>query len=110
MNATRDQRGYVEAQIKMRSTAEGGRQYPIRSGYMPNWWIPDPSEQKGRTLTSGGLRVIGAEQVAPGGEAIVRIYPFAPQLWQHVDVGTAIEMTEGPSFVVAEGTVTRVCF
>ena len=110
MNAAREQHGYVEARIKLRSTAEGGRQFPIQSGYMPNWWIPGPSERDGRTLTSGGLSVIGAEQVVPGGEALVRIYPFAPQLWQHVEVGTAIEMTEGPSFVVAEGTVTGVCF
>ncbi len=99
---------FLEAQLRIRSAAEGGRESPIRSHYMPNWWIPDPGEEGGRALVSGAVEIVGGDELAPGGEGVVRIYPFAPELWRHVQVGTTIEMTEGPSFAVASATVTEV--
>ncbi len=100
---------FVEARVRLRSPAEGGRRFPIHSRYKPNWWVPDPRTEGGRNLVSGAIEIVGADQLPPGGEGIVRIYPFAPELWRHVKVGTPIEMTEGPSFVIAAATVTGVC-
>ncbi len=57
---------------------------------------------------SGADELVGGDELPPGGEGVVRIYPFAPELWRHVRVGMTIEMTEGPSFVVAAATVTDV--
>lgn len=109
MRSVGSERGFVEARVRLRTTDEGGRRFPIRTRYKPNWWVPDPAEQGGRNLVSGAIQVVGGETLAPGEEGVVRIYPFAAELWRHVEVGTEIEMTEGPSFVVAKGTVTGVC-
>jgi hypothetical protein len=99
---------FLEARLRMRTVAEGGRSCPIQEQYMPNWWVPDPDEAGGRALVSGAVEIVEGDELVPGEEGSVRIYPFAPDLWRHVRVGTTIEMTEGPSFVVASAKVTEV--
>lgn len=54
------------------------------------------------------IEIVGATTRSPGEEGIVRIYPVAPDQWHHVQVGTAVEMTDGPPSGTAAGTVTDV--
>lgn len=97
-----------EARVKLRSTADGGRREPIRSGFTPNWWVPDPVVEGNRILVSAAVEIVGSGILAPGQEGIVRIRPVTPELWERVESGTPLRMTEGPAFVVAEGIVTGV--
>ena len=96
---------HFEAQLTLLPTEQGGRRTPIRSGYMPNWWIPTP---EGRDLVSAALELIDGDEMRPGETGVVRVFPFAPELWRHLDVGTGIEMTEGPRRTMGQATIKRV--
>jgi len=96
---------HFEAQLTLLPTEHGGRIAPIRSGYMPNWWLP---RDDGRELASAAIELVGLEELAPGATGIVRIHPFAPEIWQHIEEGCELEMTEGPRRTVGNATVTRV--
>ncbi|HEY7032265.1 MAG TPA: hypothetical protein VH482_13085 [Thermomicrobiales bacterium] len=99
-----EQLDHFEAHLTLLPTDQGGRANPIRTGYMPNWWLP---HDDGRELASAGLELIGVEELSPGATGDVRIYPFAPELWRDIPAGTALEMTEGPSRTIGIATVSR---
>ena len=99
-----DALGYVEARLTMRRTEDGGRKSPIRSGYRPNWWL---SGETGDVWAGGTLELIGTEKLAPGETALVRIYPFVPDVWSLLQAGSSLEMCEGPA-LIGKGLVTRV--
>jgi hypothetical protein len=105
MKPSTEQLDSFEAQLTLRPTEKGGRTTPIGSGYMPNWWLPGKDE---RELASAALELVDPKELAPGATGKVRIYPFAPELWQHVEAGNELEMTEGPRHTVGSAKVTRV--
>ena len=105
MTSPDDGQAYLKAWVELLPTEAGGRPLPIRSGYMPNWWVPGTDDM---VLASAGIELVEGEFLAPGGRAAVRIYPFAPEIWQCVGVGTVLNITEGPKHVVGAATVTRV--
>ena len=95
----------LEVRLTVRRTEDGGRTHPVFTGYMPNWWLPGSSEP---TLASATVELIDAETLSGGETGVARLYPFAPQLWDDIDVGTEIVMTEGPNHPVGTAVVTRV--
>lgn len=105
MNRHHDPPDHFEARLALLPTEQGGRRTPIQSGYMPNWCLPTSD---GRELASAAIELIDGEELAPGRVGLVRIYPFAPELWKHLPVGAGIEMTEGPSRPMGSATITRI--
>jgi hypothetical protein len=59
-------------------------------------------------LASAAIELVEEKELRPGATGTVRIYPFAPEIWQHIEVGTEIEMTEGPSHPMGNATITRI--
>jgi translation elongation factor EF-Tu-like GTPase len=96
--------GYVEADLTTIRAEDGGRKSPIQTGYRPNWWLP---AEAGNVWTGGTVEIVDAEALAPGATGTIRIYPFVPDAWERVQIGSHIEMCEG-RFLVGKGTVTRV--
>ncbi|MBA3415636.1 MAG: hypothetical protein H0U10_10470 [Chloroflexia bacterium] len=97
--------GYLEARLELLATARGGRLSPIRSGYMPNWWLPGTVEP---ILASAALELVDHEELSPGASGVVRIYPFVPEIWSEIGAGMDLKMTEGPRWTVGHATVVRV--
>jgi hypothetical protein len=105
MNSAVAARGYIEAELTLLTPEQGGRPHPIRTGYCPNWWLPGATE---REFASGCVELITGAELRPGASGVVRIYPLAPELWDHVTPGARLDMTEGPQFPVGRAVVTRV--
>lgn len=99
-----DRHGYIEAVLVLRPPERRGRDAPIHTGYRPNWWLPGDRD---RVYASGSVEVIGAREIRPGDSSHVRVYPFAPELWQHVEVGSHLEMCEGAT-TIGDATVARI--
>jgi hypothetical protein len=102
---TPEELGFLEARLDLLPTARGGRAASIRSGYMPNWWLPGSPEP---ILASASLDLVGQEELAPGASGVVRIYPFVPEIWSEVGPGMELTMTEGPRRAVGHAMVVRV--
>ena len=100
-----ERRGFIEVRLSLLSTAEGGRGTPVRTGYMPNWWLPGKPE---RVLASATVELLDADELVPGSTATFRVYPFAPEVWSDVAVGAELDVTEGPQRTVGTAVVTRV--
>ena len=96
--------GYIEAELLLLAAEEGGRGTPVRSGYRPNWWLLVDGE---RVNAGGIVALVGLDELAPGGSSLIRIYPFLPDAWGAVGVGTRLEASEGPR-LVGQAVVTKV--
>jgi translation elongation factor EF-Tu-like GTPase len=104
MPSTPEELGYLEAELTLVPAKDGGRTTPIRSGYRPNWWLL----VGGNRLNAGGtVELVEAEELAPGGTAAIRIYPFVPETWEPITVGSRLEMNEGP-WLVGRAVVSRI--
>jgi hypothetical protein len=53
------------------------------------------------------VTVLGGETIEPGEVGLIRIVPLVPEFWQGVDVGSHLQMCEGPHRI-GEATVTKV--
>lgn len=93
---------FVRAHLRLLSSAEGGRQTPIASGYRSHWTFPPEVDEDGHdapvTLETGP-----DVWLQPGEEADVRLHPLAPDLWPPLTPGLELTMREGARVVgVAE--------
>ena len=95
---------YIEARLRVRPTAEGGRAGSVFPGYRAGWWVPHRDGQ--RVYTDGAVYPIDEEELAPGTAGSVRIYPLVRENWSDVGPGTELEMCEGPR-VVGVATVAK---
>lgn len=96
----------LRVRLRLLSTELGGRKGPIFREYRPsfdlkNTWHGQPTINDGRVLLDG----IG--ELAPGGEGLAVIVPFAEEFWAAVEVGAVLAMHEGHR-VVGHATVTEV--
>jgi hypothetical protein len=94
--------GFIRIQLRLRSTSQGGRTGPIRTGYRTHWDAGAMCD--GEPMQSDAAFVIeDADWLAPGETAEGRIYAFFPERWSHVKPGTTIHAYEGSKRV---GTAT----
>lgn len=105
MTATDVSPAHLEVRLTLLSPAQGGRTRGVASGYMPNVWLPGASEPM---LASASIELIDAGELEPGETAAARVFPFFPELWQGIQVGAELAMTEGPERQVGRAVVTRV--
>ena len=97
--------GFFEVRLSLLSPSEGGREHPIRSGYMPNWWLPGTPEP---VLASAAITLLETDELAPGSTATAQVYPFFMAAWGAVGVGSELRVTEGPSRTIGKAFVTRI--
>ncbi len=105
MYHTDERRGFIEVRLSLLSPLEGGRGTPVTSGYMPNWWLPGSPE---RVLASAAIEFLDADELVPGSTATARVYPFFPAIWNGVDIGAELDVTEGPHRTIGKAVVTRI--
>ncbi|WP_298549293.1 hypothetical protein [uncultured Aquimarina sp.] len=91
------------AELKYRSTEQGGRKTPAASGYRPQVKFDFEEMQ-----TSGNQKFIGTELVYPGEIVIAEITVLSPQLFEgKLEIGMEFEFREGPR-VIGTGKIMEV--
>ncbi|MFJ9348337.1 hypothetical protein [Streptomyces sp. NPDC101237] len=88
--------GMVRADLTLRPAAEARRRTPLAGhGVLrPMWDIGNLSPAGGTSVSIAGLWVEGRPFLEPGGRATVRLVPFTPRHWTHVEAGRRITMHE----------------
>ena len=104
MTGNREDLSHLEATLTMRLPEDGGRRFPAVTGYHPNWWLPGEEEP---VFASATLELVDDEALPAGATGRVRIYPFAPELWTYVKIGSTLELCEGQTRF-GEATVTGI--
>lgn len=105
MSQTDERRGFIEVRMSLLPAAEGGRDTPVGSGYMPNWWLPGTLE---RVLASAAIEFPEVDELVPGSTATAHVYPFFLDVWEGVGIGDELDVTEGPNRTVGRAVVVRV--
>jgi hypothetical protein len=63
--------------------------------------------EAGHVWAGGTVEIAGADEPAPGATGTIRIFPFFPEVWKVVGIGSQVEMCEGP-ILIGKRIVTRV--
>ncbi|MBU2996642.1 hypothetical protein KO500_09355 [Cellulophaga baltica] len=91
------------AELKYRTTEEGGRRTPASSGYRPHVKFPFS-----KTMTSGQQTFIRQDSVNPGETVKAEIMILSPQFFENMlEIGMEFEVGEG-SHVVATGKLIEI--
>ena len=91
------------AELKYRTTEEGGRRTPANSGYRPHVKFPFS-----KMMTSGQQTFIGQDSVKPGETVKAEIMILTPEFFENkLEIGMEFEVGEG-SHVVAIGKLIEI--
>lgn len=98
----------VEAKIRLKTTAEGGRLTGIKSGYRPNHAFEQPKEIKNLHTYIGMIEFEGKEIIELGETKTVKVrFLKNPVVEEFVEVGKKWFIYEGAR-LVGEGEITNV--
>ncbi|WP_093930709.1 hypothetical protein [Streptomyces sp. ok210] len=88
--------GVIRADLTLRPAADARRTTPISGAGVlrPMWDIGHLSPTGERAVSIAALWVENMPVLAPGGRASVRLVPFTPSHWTHVQPGQQITMHE----------------
>lgn len=89
---------YIEAEVELLPTDQGGRRSPIWSGYRCNCWI-GKTEGADRTYNDATFFLLDGESLAPGERGRARVQPHHPDQWSEIGEGAVIELCEGRRLV-----------
>lgn len=85
----------VKAKIKMKSTAEGGRQNGFTSGLRPNH-VFEYEDRKPKNMWMGDIQFEGQELIMPGEEKMVIVrFVFHTPIEQYLHLGRKWSLHEG---------------
>lgn len=98
---------FIQAELRLTPTDDGGRSRPISSGYRCNCWLGGLTEGGDRTYNDAVIYLESAEELRPGSSAIARLQPAFPDLWTDVAIGDVIDVCEG-SRIVGQATVIEL--
>lgn len=87
---------------KVLFTAYKVRNSPIYSAYRPNWICDHKSEQNCASLIFDE-----PEFIVPGENGECLLHPFAPDLWNNIQIGDVLQCMEG-SRAVGEATILEI--
>ena len=96
---------FIEVRLSLLPQSEGGRDEPVASGYMPNWRLPGSPD---RVLASAKIELLDTDVLVPGSTATVRVHTFFPAIWDGVEIGDELDVTEGPRRTIGRAVVTRI--
>jgi len=89
----------IEAEIKI--NREGGRTWPITTGYRPGFQFIN------KTQTSGSILLLNNEDLKPGEKGIVEVSFISNELLGEIHLATEFKFYEGP-IEIGEGKVLKV--
>lgn len=95
--------GYLLAELRLLTPAQGGRGRAVQSGYHAQWWWIDG--QKEQWVGSGPLDVTEAPSIKPGTGGAIRLYPMNPAQWQGVGPGSVLHLRERVGQTLGVATV-----
>lgn len=87
---------FICARVTLLHPKAGGRSTAIESGYRCNCRLPDGEE---RTFFDATFRICDVELLNPGETAMSQVEPHHPDDWHSIEVGTVIDMCEGPRLI-----------
>lgn len=87
---------FIRARVTLVSTEAGGRRAGIATGYRCNCRVPGDSEDSYFDAT---FNIDGVDVLEPGDTGDSRIQPHHPDDWVGVEIGTVIDMCEGPRLI-----------
>ncbi len=99
--------GYYRAHLRVIATADGGRGHPIFTGYRAAW-ATTSEEDREHVVHDAPLLIDDQQQIAPGGEGTVRLYPLHPEYWTDVAPGAQLLMKEAHRTVGTATVLERV--
>lgn len=91
-----DLSAFIRAQVTLLSPEAGGRRTAIASGYRCNCRLPDHGEG---IFFDATFRICDVDRLNPGETVMSQVEPHHPDDWISVEVGTVIEMCEGPRLI-----------
>lgn len=97
---------FIDAEVRLLPSAEGGRQSPIASGYRCNCWVGHVQEGQ-RVYNDATFYLLESDELKPGETGRVRVQPHHPDDWSHLTVGFQFELCEGPR-VIGVATVIEL--
>jgi hypothetical protein len=98
----------VSAKLTFRSTAEGGKSNPIRSGYRPNHSFEKLSDERRTTFYIGEVQFNNKELIYPGDTNVVTvIFLKAGNIEKYLTQGRRWYLYEVPR-LIAEGEILQV--
>jgi translation elongation factor EF-Tu-like GTPase len=78
----------VKAQIKMKTTKEGGRQFGFKSGYRPNHVFELPDDFKSLRTYIGDIQFDDQASIEPGETKVVTVrFLKVPEIERYINVG-----------------------
>jgi hypothetical protein len=89
--------GMIRADLTLRPAGEGRRSTPIDGAGVrrPMWDIGHRTATGERSVNIAALWLEDVPFLEPGGRCRVRLVPFVPASWQHLEPGHRITMHEG---------------
>lgn len=87
---------FIQARVTLVLTEAGGRGTGIASGYRCNCRVPGHPEDAYFDAT---FHIQGVAVLEPGETSEMRIQPHHPDDWRSVEVGSVIELCEGPRLI-----------
>lgn len=86
--------GYWRVRLRLRTASDGGRPYPIVSGWRASWDFGERTDDGVTVVHDAPLLIEGSEFLDPGEEAPVRLHPLAPHLWPVLSPGDELRLWE----------------
>lgn len=93
---------FIEADVELLASDQGGRRSPIASGYRCNCWLGKVDHGQ-RVYNDATFHIMDEERLEPGAVGRVRVQPHDPDAWSGLAPGSTFEMCEGPRLI---GTAT----
>ena len=87
------------ARLTLRTTEEGGRRTPVRSGYRPIFDIGKRLPDGQISYHDAQVTVMGRDSIRPGEAADVILWCPEPSSWNQEVVGATIRACEGPKII-----------
>ncbi len=97
----------IRAELRLLAAEKGGRHFPVSNGHTSQCRLDMTDEWGQRPMDEATFYVEDGDSVGPGDVGLIRIHPVRPERWAAVDVGSVIEVCEGPR-VVGWATITEL--
>jgi hypothetical protein len=94
-------------QLRLMRTDEGGRKFPISTGYRATWDNGDRLADGATHFHDAPIVALSVNPLPLGGEAEAEIQPLAPDLWPDLAPGAELHAYEGPRRVATAVFVRR---
>ncbi len=95
--------GYLVADLRLSTPAEGGRSRAVQSGYHAQWWLVGDGET---WLGSGPIDLLDERRsIKPGEAGRVAIRPMDPSAWRTVGPQDVLHLRERVGQTLAIATV-----